>query len=514
MLKIKITNSQTGELQQVVLTPETMAQGECLIGRTANCDLVLDSLDISRIHGKIKYDNNAYHFFDVGSANGSCINYEAIETHQSYPLKPDDTIRMGDFLLYIEAIEIDQVDSSEQKDHLPQQPIGIQEWIKGELKVRCVRVTHETADVKTFTLIAESPVLFRYKPGQFINLDLDIQGETVSRSYSISSTPSRPHNLEITVKRVPAPIDASDAPPGVVSNWLHDNLEVGSLLQISGPLGKFTCAPHPPAKLLLISAGSGITPMMSMARWITDTAAACDVVFFHSTRTPSDIIFRQELELMAARLPNFRFAISTTRAEVGQPWFGLTGRLTAAMLSQIAPDFQHRTVYVCGPNGFMQGTKSLLSTLEFPMEHYHEESFGAPKLSKSPQRAKPPQQMAKHHSPDPAAIVVQSPSALAQPAAIDKAAAAIVTQPLVHFRQSDQEIASDGAESILELAEQAGIRIRSNCRQGVCGSCKKRKLEGEVRYESEPDGLDQEEEAAGFVLTCIACPVGRVVIDA
>jgi glycine betaine catabolism B len=82
------------------------------------------------------------------------------------------------------------------------------------------------------------------------------------------------------------------------------------------------------------------------------------------------------------------------------------------------------------------------------------------------------------------------------------------------FVQSQKEAMFEEVESILELAEQEGIKIRSNCRQGVCGACKKRKVEGEVRYESEPEALEADELTAGYILTCIACPVGRVVIEA
>ncbi|NJL20861.1 MAG: hypothetical protein HC895_08670 [Leptolyngbyaceae cyanobacterium SM1_3_5] len=112
-------------------------------------------------------------------------------------------------------------------------------------------------------------------------------------------------------------------------------------------------------------------------------------MFFHSARTASDIIFRQELELMAARLPNFRLAIALTQFQLGQPWFGFTGRLTEAMLQTIAPDFLDRTVYVCGSSSFMESVKVMFDRLNFPMQNYYEESFGAPKKAKKSAEAKP-----------------------------------------------------------------------------------------------------------------------------
>lgn len=510
MLKIKLFNYQTGEFQETILTPETTAQGECLIGRASNCDLVLDSPEVSRVHGRIKSQQDAYHYTDLGSANGSQINNQEVQVNQSYGLKVNDLIRIGDFLLLVEAIE---TTPDKAEPSIWQKLGGDRHWTKGDLTVRCVRIVAETSDVKTFTFVADPPVLFSYKPGQFVTLELDINGEQVLRSYSISSTPSRPHTLDITVKRVAAPADAPNAPPGLVSNWLHDHLKLGSQIKLSGPFGKFTCLPNPAPKLLLISAGSGITPMMSMARWMADTATETDITFFHCARTPRDIIFRQELEMMSARLPNFRLAFSTTQPEPGQPWCGFTGRLSAVMLQTIAPDFQERTVYVCGPDGFMQAVKTLLESLNFPMQNYHEESFGVakkPKKSKKPENATPAPLPASAQ-PQPSNNGYHKASSLV---AASSSAVAIASPPVVLFAQSGKEAAFDDAESILDLAEQEGIKIRSSCRQGVCGVCKKRKREGEIKYESTPDALDSGEQAEGYILPCIAAPMGRVVIEA
>ncbi len=500
MLKLKVFNYQNGDLQEISLAPETMSHHECSIGRASSCHLVLDSLDVSRVHSQIKFEQTAYHYTDLGSANGSRINNSTIQANQSYALKIGDLIQIGDFVLLVEGIE---AESSGGETSVWKRIAGERQWTKGELCVRCVRIVDETPDVKTFTFAAEPPVQFDYKPGQFVTLDLKIDGEEVSRSYSISSTPSRPHTLEITVKRVAAPTEIPTVPSGLVSNWLHDHLNVGDPIQLNGPFGKFTCLPNLPAKLLLISAGSGITPMMSMSRWIADRVADSDLVFFHCARTPRDLIFRQELEMMATRLANFRLAVSTTRSELGQPWLGLTGRLTATMLQTIAPDWRERTIYVCGPEGFMQGTKSLLAGLNFPMQNYYEESFGAPK-----------QKAAASASAPSASAPSSAPSASAPIMAVAAATPTAANTTKVIFAQSEKEIAADGSASILELAEQAGVKIRSSCKQGVCGACKKRKLSGEVKYESEPDALDQSEQDAGYILACIAAPVGQVAIEA
>ncbi|MBW4584498.1 FHA domain-containing protein [Aetokthonos hydrillicola Thurmond2011] len=413
MLKIKIIDPQKpNQVQEVDLNPENMLNHECLIGRFTNCDLVLDSGEISRMHGKICYKEENYYFADLGSRCGSRINGENIQINQDYPLKPQDMIQIGRFFLMIldfgsenkenvlqeetTIVEKKEVQSKTQEivepvakspyvspeEYMPLakvEPSQLQRWIKGELTVRCIDIIDETHDVKTFRFVADPPVLFTYKPGQFVSFNLQINGEDISRSYSISSTPSRPHTLEVTVKRVPLPPNSgSEISRNLVSNWLHENVTVGSKIKLDGPLGKFTCFAHPSQKLLFISAGSGITPMMSMSRWLCDTGANCDIVFFHFARSPRDIIFRQELELMSARHTNFHLAISITRKERGHSWMSLTGRLDANMLQVVAPDFRDRTVYVCGPDTFMESVNLIMESMGFPLENYYEESFGSP----------------------------------------------------------------------------------------------------------------------------------------
>src|SRR5258707_4053986 len=200
----------------------------------------------------------------------------------------------------------------------------------------------EPADAKPFRLFGEKPLLFSYRPGQFVTLLLTIDGEYIERSYSISSSPSRPHVLELTVKRVPG---------GRVSNWLCDHVMLGERLTIKGPAGKFTCFDCPASKMLFIGAGSGITPMMSMSRWIADTSADVDVKFLASFKSPGDIIFRKELELISARHACFRVAVTLTSTWSGrtESWTGFNGRFNKSMIHALVPDLDKRHVFQCRP---------------------------------------------------------------------------------------------------------------------------------------------------------------------
>lgn len=490
MLILKSVNFEQQKFQHHHLKPAYPGQVEWVIGRSTECDLILASPEVSRIHGRILYADDTYHFADIGSTSGSLLNGIPVTAHDKAPLEVGDLLQLGETFLYVEQLSPLESGLAETHGEMgiwqPDQP-----WT-GDLTCQCRRIVDETIDVKTFYFTAEPAMLFSYQPGQFINLAVDINGQTVIRPYSISSSPTRPHHLSITVKRVPCPIGQPDVPAGLVSNWLHDHLQVGDRVQImGGPLGRFTCLPHIPDKLLLISAGSGITPMMSMSRWIQDTLTNCDVVFWHSARTPEDIIFRPELEAIAAQMPNFHLVINLTQNPAGRPWMGLMGRISEDMLRLVVPDFCDRQVYVCGPNGFMDHLRSLLQTMQFPMQNYQEESFGQP----SPTRG-------------------LSHPIVTQPAICPDTSEMMPRDTgTIYFAQADVTVPSDGKTSILDLAEQAGVSIRSACRMGVCGACKVKVSQGQVTYETHPSILTESDQEAGYALACVAYPMQDVSVE-
>ncbi|MGB5633256.1 MAG: FAD-binding oxidoreductase [Waterburya sp.] len=558
---IIIDTRKIQEPKTVHLAPENQLNQECLLGRDERCCLVFNDTLVSRTHGKIAFRNGNYYYSDLGSANGTKINNEDAQLNHEYLLKPSDTIALGNHLLWVKEIAEEEISATPQsltpEQYMPLASIdtaSLETWTQGTKQLKCVQIINETVDVKTFTFASEPPVKFNYQPGQFVTLNLNIDGKSVKRSYSISSSPSRPHSLEITVKRVPAPSDESSAPPGLVSNWLHDNMKVGSQIEIDAPMGKFTNFANASSKLFLISAGSGITPMMSMSRWICDTLSNVDIVFLHSARSPEDIIFRQELEMMTSRYPNFKLAITVTRPVLGQPWYGYTGRINETILSAIASDYKERTVYVCGPNPFMEATKELLQKISFPMENYYEESFGGAKKKKKPAptipkadqtsivQASAPASVpafapaskpisvpasvpaskpisvpafAPASAPASKPISVPASAPASKPISVPASAPAPTpkpapasSSPVVVLSKSGQEIACDGEECILEVAEAEGADLPFGCRMGTCGACKVKKLEGEVIYDDDVDCED------GYILTCVARPNGRVAIEA
>jgi glycine betaine catabolism B len=510
MLKLKSVNFEQQQFEVHQLEQSYPGQLEWLIGRNTDCDLVLLSPEVSRVHGRIFFVDDHYYFVDIGSTSGSLLNGDIIPVNEKRLIDAGDLLQIGETFLHVEELA-----SPAGTATLPD-PIVLprSQWGK-ELVCRCDRIIDETPDVKTFCFVAEPLMLFHYKPGQFATVQVEIEGKTVMRPYTISSSPSRPWHISLTVKRVPPPTGLTDVPAGLVSNWMHDHLKVGDRIKlVGGAMGDFTCLPLPP-KLLLISAGSGITTMMSMSRWIQDTIAGSDVIFLHSARTPDDIVFRSELETMAAHMANFHLAITLTQPPLMRSWMGLTGRISQSLLYMVAPDLLDRAVYVCGSEGFMQSIRATLEEMHFPMQYYKQESFGGQKPAMP--KAKP--------SALPAAA---SPLAIAAAAKsngkingkvnslkiIPSPERAPAAAPAVNFANSKCNVSCDSSMSILELAEQEGVPIRSACRVGACGACKVLARQGKVRYDSPPNALTSADQQAGYLLACVAYPVDQLVIEA
>ncbi|MFT4066479.1 FAD-binding oxidoreductase [Paraburkholderia sp.] len=360
----------------------------------------------------------------------------------------------------------------------------------------CCQVRNETHDVKSFLFRAPSERAFVFEPGQFITLELEIDGEPVNRCYTISSPPTRPHTISITVKRVPG---------GKVSNWLHDNLHAGMQVRVLGPAGEFTCARHPARKFLFLSAGSGITPLMSMSRAHHELGEDSDIVFVHSARTPDDIIFARELDLIAANQAHFRTAFVCERVGTRTNWPGITGFLSLPLLRLIAPDFLEREIFTCGPAPYMQAVRTLLDEGGFDRKHYHEESFSFEAVSEV---AAP---LAQAHVAD----ALQDAGAMANAEADAVPAVAPVetqTRFKVSFARSRREIECGGGQHVLDAAKQAGLRLPASCTQGMCGTCKVKLVSGEVAMKH-AGGIRQREIDQGMVLLCCSKPLTDLVVD-
>ena len=347
------------------------------------------------------------------------------------------------------------------------------QWNSGEQKtLQCCAVRQETHDVKTFIFRCADFSALSFEPGQFITISPVIGDQTVARCYTLSSSPTRPFAFSITVKRVPG---------GAVSNWLHDNLKPGDNLRASGPAGSFTPVGHPAKKLLYLSAGSGVTPLMSMTRAASDMAGNLDIVFVHSARTPADIIFHEELMRMQAGMPGLRvISICEGLGDTAQ-WGQPIGRLDLPLLNQQVPDFQEREIFTCGPQGYMAAVKSVLREAAFDFDHYHQESFDIAALNEE--------------------------SLIEQPSSLDQQAVYTVT-----LSRSGKTFSMPGNQTVLAAAKKAGAIVPSSCSQGVCGTCKTALLKGTVDM-NHKGGIRQREIDKGLRLLCCSKPTSDLVID-
>jgi stearoyl-CoA 9-desaturase NADPH oxidoreductase len=203
-------------------------------------------------------------------------------------------------------------------------------WSLRELRGRVVEVATETAEAKTFT-IAVPRAWPGHRAGQYVPLEVEIDGARVRRCYSISSGASArgAGRIAITVKRVPG---------GRVSGWLHDHLAPGAIVRLGTPAGDFVVA-DPTLPLLFVGAGSGITPIMAIVRDLS-RGARCDALVIHAARSDADAIFGRELAALADITPGLRVIAHR-------------GRLDAAALVAYAPDTATRDTFACGPSGFM-----------------------------------------------------------------------------------------------------------------------------------------------------------------
>jgi glycine betaine catabolism B len=363
----------------------------------------------------------------------------------------------------------------------------------------CCHVRQETHDVKSFFFRAPVERTFAFEPGQFITLELEIDGESINRCYTISSPPTRPHTISITVKRVPG---------GKVSNWLHDHLQTGGKVRVLGPAGEFTCARHPARKFLFLSAGSGVTPLMSMSRAHHELGEDRDIVFVHSARTPDDIIFARELDLIASNQANFRTAFVCERVGERTNWPGVTGFLTLPLLKLIAPDFLEREIFTCGPAPYMKAVRDLLAQGGFDATHYHEESFSFETI------AEVAAQLTTAHVADALQSGETFSEAREHAIGFDPAPAfaPVETTFKVSFAKSNREIECGSAQHVLDAAKKSGVRLPASCTQGMCGTCKVKLLSGEVEMKHN-GGIRQREIDQGMVLLCCSKPLTDLVVD-
>lgn len=289
-----------------------------------------------------------------------------------------------------------------------------------QVRARIVKVIDETASAKTFVL-APNALWAGAQAGQFVRVRVEINGRFVERAYSLCSKPGA-RRIAITVKRQEG---------GLVSNHLHDHSKVGDVLTLSQAHGEFVLPEQLPAQILLLSAGSGITPVMAMLRDLQQRQYRGDVVFLHVCRSPDDLIFAKQLQAIAADYAELSLVLHFDENQ---------GRFTPQTLLKAVPDLAQRSTWMCGPAGLMDAVHAYWADEALAVPLFSERFVGAPLLPTT----------------------------------------APGTPVNVAFTASGKRFTTSGTEPLLLQAERAGLAPKHGCRIGICRSCQCVKASGTV----------------------------------
>jgi ferredoxin-NADP reductase len=292
-----------------------------------------------------------------------------------------------------------------------------------------------------------------------------LNGKKVVRSYTISSSPTQRGYIEITPKRVK---------DGFVSAFLNDHAAIGLTVEAIGPAGQFVFDEHTERTIVLLAGGSGITPMISILRFIDDRCLGTDVTLVYTARNERDIIFRTEIERLRQSLRSFRCVIVLTQPDAG--WTGLTGRIGSDLLLDVVNKQKEASFFLCGPEAFMNDMSASLAQLGVNQKRIKQEKFGSPKAN-------------------PTLIADGPPTGF------------------LEFTRSGTRCEIPPGLTLLEVAEKNGIAIPYSCRQGQCGTCVTRLVEGAVQMDAEI-GLTDDLRAQGYVLTCVGRARGDIKLEA
>lgn len=334
-------------------------------------------------------------------------------------------------------------------------------WAGGADQLVCQAVRDEGPGVKTFRFAPASGAPVRFHPGQFVTLGLPLDTGTAWRCFTIASSAAQTEVIELTIKAQTETLNAS------ATAWMHRTLRPGMALEARPPAGPFCLTAPPEGPLLLVSAGSGATPMASIARYLRDTGDRTPVHYVHLGRRAEDWLFKPEIEAIAAALGSWKLDWLTSA----------DGRPTAATFARLAPDLAVREVFCCGPQGFMAAVEEAHARAGGAAARFRKEAFTAIPIPEFAQ------------------------------ARAEEAGAAF----RLRFEPSGREAEARPGESVLTVSQRLGLAIPYACADGICGTCRIHCLEGEVEMNHQ-GGIEEDEIAAGDILACCSYPRSSLVL--
>ena len=324
-------------------------------------------------------------------------------------------------------------------------------WSARELRGRILEVRRETEDSATLVIKPGWGFGFDYQAGQYIGIGLLVDGRWRWRSYSLTSSPVAPgsdRTVTITVKAMPE---------GFLSTHLVAGVEPGTIVRLAAPQGNFVLPDPAPASILFLTAGSGITPVMSMLRTLVRRNQIADITHVHSVPTAADVMFAAELAALETDQAGYRLRVRETRTE---------GRLDVSRMDAEVPDWRERQTWACGPESMLNQAEKAWSAAGLS-DRLHLERF-----------------------------------------AVSKAAPA-GAGGTVTFVRSGRSVAADAATSVMDAGEGVGVQMPFGCRMGICQSCVVSLVDGHVRDLR----TGQEHDPGTRIQTCVSAASGDCVID-
>ena len=351
----------------------------------------------------------------------------------------------------------------------------------GIRKFQVAKKIPETNDASSFYLVPhDKKALPGFKPGQYLAFELNIPGQArkTIRCYSLSDRP-RPDYYRVTIKRCLAP--KPEHPPGLSSNFFHDSIHEGQILDVKAPGGHFFLDASKQSPVVLISGGVGITPCVSMMNELIELGSTQEIWWFYGVRNGSEHIMKKHVAEMAAKHDNIRLHVCYSNPSADDKEgvdYQHKGRVTVDLFKEVLPSSNY-DYYMCGPGPLMESITAGLTTWGVPDDRVHFEAFGPASVKKK--------------APPTASVAASAPK---------------VT---VTFGKSNKAVAWDpSAANLLEFATAQGVSIPSGCCAGQCGTCLTAIRSGNVTYTQEPGSKPE----PGSCLACVALPSGDLVLDA
>lgn len=329
-------------------------------------------------------------------------------------------------------------------------------WSARELRGRVLDVRRETVDSATLVIKPGWGFSFDYQAGQYVGIGLLVDGRWRWRSYSLTSVPERRPALSRGSRTITITVKAM--PEGFLSTHLVGGVEPGTIVRLAAPQGNFVMTDPAPASVLFLTAGSGITPVMSMLRTLVRRGQLGDVMHVHSAPTRADVPFADELTRMAERHDGYELQLRATRAE---------GRLDLTRLDEVVPDWRERQTWACGPEALLEAAQHTWADAGIA-DQLHLERFA---VSRRPVHG---------------------------------------SGGTIEFARAGKTATADAATSLMDAGEAAGVQMPFGCRMGICQSCVVGLLAGHVR--DLRTGV--EHEPGSRVQTCISAASGDCVLDA